>query len=258
MQAAEEFAPGVWVTTVALGEYDVRGALVVGERRALVWDTLSHPRDMAAWRPLVGSRELVVAYSHADWDHVWGTAGLPHDTAVVVSQDACAARFEADVPQTLAAKRREHPGTWDEVRLVPPGETFLHDLTLDLGGLTVNLHHLPGHTADCIVGLVHERGILLAGDTVETPCPVVPPDSPLTAWIAELRRWERDERVRAVVPAHGRVGGPEVIVETLGYLEALAGGCPIEPRGELTPFYAATHRANLAWRGPGSASAPSA
>jgi glyoxylase-like metal-dependent hydrolase (beta-lactamase superfamily II) len=232
MQAAEEFAPGVWVTTVALGEYDVRGALVVGERRALVWDTLSHPRDMAVWRPLVGSRELVIAYSHADWDHVWGTAGLPHDTAVVVSQDACAARFEADVPLTLAARRREHPGTWDEVRLVPPGETFLHDLTLDLGGLTVTLHHLPGHTVDCIVGLVHERGILLAGDTVETPCPVV--------------------------PAHGRVGGPEVIVETLGYLEALARGCPIEPRGELTPFYAATHRANLAWRAPGSASAPSA
>lgn len=257
MQTAEQLAPGVWTTTVALGDYDVRGALVVGERRALVWDTLSHPRDMAAWLPLVGSRELVIAYSHADWDHVWGTAGLPHDTAVIVSHAACATRFGGDVPQTLAAKRREHPGRWDEVRLVPPAETFSRDLTLDLGGLTVTLRHLPGHTADCIVGLVREPGILLAGDTVETPCPVVPADSPLPEWIAELRRWERDERVRVVVPAHGRVGGPEVIAETVGYLEALAGGRPNEPRGELTPFYAETHRANLAWRRPGSAPAPS-
>lgn len=48
-----------------------------GRRRALVWDTLSHPRDMAGWLPLISPLELVIVYSHADWDHIWGTAGPP-------------------------------------------------------------------------------------------------------------------------------------------------------------------------------------
>jgi glyoxylase-like metal-dependent hydrolase (beta-lactamase superfamily II) len=247
MQAAEELAPGVWTTTVALDEYAVRGALLLGEHRALAWDTLSHPRDMAPWRALLGHRELAIVYSHGDWDHVWGTVGLPHEGALIVAHEACAARFAVDVPATLAAKRREQPGAWDDVRLVPPSETFSRDRALDLGGLTVSLHHLPGHTPDCIVGFVRERGILLAGDTVETPCPVVPADSPLREWIAGLRRWARDERVRVVVPAHGRVGGRELIAETLRYLDGLASGHPVAPQGELTPFYEETHRANLAW-----------
>ncbi len=75
--------------------------------------------------------------------------------------------------------------------------------TVELGSLTLELHHLPGHTPDTIVGFVPERGLLLMGDTAETPLPVVPPDSPLAAWIGGLERWEHDPRVRIVVPAHG-------------------------------------------------------
>ena len=67
-------ADGVWCTEVSLRDYDVRGALVVGRAGVLVWDTLSHPRDVAGFRPLFGDRALTIAYSHADWDHVWELA----------------------------------------------------------------------------------------------------------------------------------------------------------------------------------------
>jgi glyoxylase-like metal-dependent hydrolase (beta-lactamase superfamily II) len=67
----------IWTAEVALREYDVRGALVLGDGHALVWDTLSHPRDMHPYLALIADVDLVVAYSHADWDHIWGTAGLP-------------------------------------------------------------------------------------------------------------------------------------------------------------------------------------
>jgi len=69
---ANTIGDGIFATEVALGEYDVRGVLLVGDARAVVWDTLSHPRDMTRWRPLIGGRDLVVVYSHADWDHIWG------------------------------------------------------------------------------------------------------------------------------------------------------------------------------------------
>jgi glyoxylase-like metal-dependent hydrolase (beta-lactamase superfamily II) len=130
---------------------------------------------------------------------------------------------------------------------VAPTETFTRERSVDLGGLTLTLHHLPGHTPDCIVGFIPERGMLLAGDTVETPCPVVPSDSPLSEWISELNQWAADARVRMVVPAHGAVGGRDLLRQTVTYLEGLRSGTPIEPQGPLSAFYRETHQQNLRW-----------
>ena len=246
-----EVAPGVLFVNVSTPEYDVRGALLLGRTHALVWDTLTHPRDMAPFATLLGARRLTIVYSHADWDHVWGTAGLPLEEAEIVAHRHCLERFSSDVPETLAARRKEEPGLWDAVRLVPPSRTFDAELDLDLGDLTLCLRHLPGHTADCLVGFVPEHGVLLAGDTVETPFPVVPAGAPLREWVQGLHRWTRDTRVKTVVPAHGRVGGIDVVTSTVDYLQALADGTPTTPSGPLSSFYEATHRANLEWRRPG-------
>jgi hypothetical protein len=56
----------VWMTVVTLREFDVRGALVKGSERAVVWDTLSHPQDMTCFRPLVEDCDVAIVYSHAD------------------------------------------------------------------------------------------------------------------------------------------------------------------------------------------------
>lgn len=250
-RAAEAVDPGIWIARVALDEYDVRGALLVGDRRALVWDTLSRPRDMAPWLPLIGDRDLVIAYSHADWDHIWGTAGLPHERARIVAHALTRDRFDTDVPLVLEQKQAAEPGAWDEVVIVPPTESFEREWSLDLGGMTLVLHHLPGHTPDCIVGFIPERGALLAGDTVETPCPVVPTDSPLRAWISELRRWADDERVRIVIPAHGPIGGREILRQNIAYLEGILTRHPVEPQGALTDFYRETHLQNVRWQNGG-------
>jgi len=245
----EQLEPGIWVRQVALEDYAVRGALLLGDERAVVWDTLSRPGDMRPFLPLLADRHLVVVYSHADWDHVWGTAGLPYGQAPIIAHERARARFTSDVPAALAEKQAAEPGVWDDVVLVPPTEGIERRGVIELGGLSLELHALPGHTLDCIVGFVPERGLLLAGDTVETPFPVVPADSLLAGWISELERWASDDRVRTVVPAHGRIGGREVLVDTVAYLGAILRGQPIEPQGVLTPFYRQTHLANIRWAG---------
>ena len=199
--------------------------------------------------PLVNGLDLTIVYSHADWDHIWGTAGLPYNGARIVAHDLTLQRFGADVPVVLAERQAAQPGNFGDVVLVPPTESFARERSLDLDDLTLTLHHLPGHTRDCIVGFVPERGVLLAGDTVETPCPVVPADSDLVAWISALERWGRDERVRTVIPAHGPIGGRELLHENVAYLQAIADGRPIDPRGPLTAFYRETHAQNLRWQG---------
>ena len=137
--------------------------------------------------------------------------------------------------------------------LVPPTETFASEWSVNLGGMNFVLHHLPGHTPDCAVGFIPERGVLFAGDTVETPCPVVPKNSPLEEWVSQLRRWAADTRVQKVDPAHGPIGGREILEENVTYLEGILSSRPINPRGSFTPFYRATHEQNLRWQGRGGA-----
>jgi glyoxylase-like metal-dependent hydrolase (beta-lactamase superfamily II) len=242
MTMLRELQPGLWLTELELEDFDVRGAVLLGSRRAVVWDTLSHPRDMAGVSELVAGRPLSVVYSHADWDHVWGTAALRADE--VVGHATCLERFSDDVPATLKRKLVERPQHWGDVRLIPPNRTFQSDLTIELGDLTLVLHHLPGHTPDCCVGFIPERGLLLMGDCVETPLPVVNAGSPFEAWIAGLAAWAVDERVHTVIPAHGPVGGRELVTRTIAYLSALLSGESPEAPAALTDFYRETHERN--------------
>lgn len=238
----------LWVQELDLGIFDLRGSLVLGMERALVWDSLSHPRDMAPYLPLIGDRDLFLVYSHADWDHVWGTAGLTPLPATIISHACCAHRFATDVPATLARKLAAEPGKWDDVQLVPPNVMIERTCSLDLGGLTVELHHLPGHTDDCLIALLPEHGIALMGDTIETPFPVVPQGSDLSAWVEQLRRWEQVPALIRMVPCHGPMGGREIISQTIDYLVRLKNGDAFDLPAELTPFYRETHASNLQWR----------
>lgn len=246
------FRPNLWLTELDLPEFSVRGAVIIGQQRAVVWDTLSHPRDMAQVRPLLDNKALIIVYSHADWDHVWGTVGLDYSGQSIIAQTECLARFSTDAPITLHKKQTAEPGAWDEVILVAPTITFQDQYAIDLGGVTLTLHHLPGHTEDCIVGFIPEWGVLLAGDTVETPFPVIPRDSPLDQWRMALQNWAQDKRVQTVIPAHGAIGGRELIERNLEYLQAIGDHHSINVPEGLDDFYRETHAGNLQWCGPGA------
>ena len=233
------------LTETQVPGFSVRGAVVVGEERAVVWDTLSRPADMEAVRPLLADREVVVVYSHADWDHAWGTAGLG-SVAEVVAHRTAAERLAREAPGELEAKRREDQGRYADVRIVLPTLTFDRSHDLQLGGLTLELRALPGHTADCIVGLVPQLGVLLAGDTVETPLPLLNRGSGVSGWVRDLEAWARDARVQRVVPAHGELGGPELLGRTAGYLRGLLAGVSEPPGEALDDFYRKAHARNLA------------
>jgi len=244
MTTLRQYLPGIFLTELRLADFDVRGAVIIGSQRAVIWDSLSHPRDMRPLKDILPGEWLLI-YSHADWDHVWGTAGLAFEGKSIIGQVNCLERFSEDVPVELQEKKTAQPGNWDEVVLIPPTLTFDRELTLALGNLTISLHHLPGHTKDCIVGFIHEHGLLLAGDAIETPFPVVNAGSPLDAWIAALRNWERNDRVKHVIPSHGTVGGKELIRQNIDYLEKLKSGSAVRLPDDVDDFYRKTHLENV-------------
>lgn len=248
--------PGLHLLEAEVDDFDVRAALVVGRDRVVVWDTLAHPAQMEGVLGLVAAAAesasrsaprrlpITVVYSHADWDHAWGTCALG-DVEAVVAHARAEGRFRTDVPAELEARRSREPGAWDAVRLVPPTAVFERSHAVDVGGATLELHALPGHTLDCIVGFVPEWGVLLAGDTVETPLPVVNDGAAVGRWAEALARWHDDIRVTTLVPSHGPVGGPELLAGTLRYLEGLSAGRSPEDLPALPRFYRETHQRNL-------------
>ncbi|MFN8374224.1 MAG: MBL fold metallo-hydrolase [Anaerolineae bacterium] len=244
MSHLQEFAPNLYLTETQVEDFDVRGVVIIGGKRSVVWDTLSHPRDMLPVLPLLADKYTMIVYSHADWDHIWGTAALPHHE--IIGHKKCYERFFADVPTYLQDKKAEQPGKWDEVVLAAPTMTFSGQMNLDLGGVTLQLHHLAGHTLDCCVGFIPEWGVLLAGDTVETPLPIVEEDSPMDVWLQELERWEKDERVKTVIPSHGPISDRSLITRNIAYLKGLFDGSAKDLLpAVMTQFYWDTHEQNL-------------
>ena len=183
MRQIHEIQPNLFALDVALQGYNVRGVIIIGERYAAIWDTLVSPDDMAALESLVGDKPFHVIYSHADWDHIWGTDGFSATPLNICAHVECLRRFGADVPHTLQQMQEEEPGKWDDVKLHAPDLTFKSHLALDLGGITLELHHLPGHTADCIVGWLPQWNVLLGGDTIESPLPVVNDARLVSRWL---------------------------------------------------------------------------
>jgi glyoxylase-like metal-dependent hydrolase (beta-lactamase superfamily II) len=176
----------------------------------------------------------------------------------VVAHARAERRFRSDVPEELRRRQADEPGLWDAVRLVPPTVLFEGTHAVALGGATLELHALPGHTPDCIVGFVPEWGVLLAGDTVETPLPVVNDGGAVRGWARSLERWRDDGRVVTVVPAHGPVGGRELLEHNVRYLRELAEGGGSAGASVLPPFYRETHLRNqkLAGSARGGDAAP--
>jgi len=264
--------PGLWTVEVDAPGFAVRAAVLLGRDRALVWDTLCRPSDMEPVRGLLAGREPVVVYSHADWDHVWGTAGLEAVRAVIAHEGA-ALRLAQHGQAELDAQRALEPGRYDAVRLVHPTETFAATRTLDLGApepirraapppapaeagqahapaggeLRVVLHALPGHTPDSAVAWLPHLGVLLAGDAVETPLPEVNDAALVPDWIRALEGWAAEPGLELVVPSHGAIGGPELLLRTAEYLRGLLAGRTEAP--EDTPaegFYREVHTRNVA------------
>lgn len=245
MAEIKQHSDKVWLIEAHTDEYDVRGAVITGDEYAVVLDTLSHPNDMHEVNELLGELPFYIVYTHADWDHIWGNAGLSRQPLAIVAHELAYNRFLTDVPQTLREKQLAEPNKWDEIVIVQPTILFNSQMILRLGDITLQLHTLPGHTKDCIIGFIPELGIWLGGDTVETPLPVIENREDVAAWSVALGAWSMNENVHSVIPAHGAVGSRDEIRKTYDYLSQLLSGGKVSVPDNLSDFYRTTHQENL-------------
>jgi len=230
--AVKEVSKGVFVITDRRIPFVPNIGIILGEDAALVVDTGMGPANGAkvldAARKIAGRRRLILTLTHFHPEHGYGAQ---------VFKGIAEIRYNRAQRDELAAKGRTYldmfktfgPGlatALEGTEIVFPDEVYDGDsLTIDLGGQKVELRTWgKAHTGgDQIVWLPRER-ILFTGDLAEERMfpifPWFPPndtDIDAACWtkiLSELESW----KPAVVVPGHGDLGGPEILVAVRDYL----------------------------------------
>lgn len=158
----QELLPGVFHICDGRDNYCT---LLAGERGAILFDTMMGFDDLRGYVRELTPFDPVVINSHCHFDHMGGNYQFDR---VYMSRDdlflmELGCQRIPTLTETLHADLTPMLPSYtdlDRLAFVGEGEVF------DLGGMTVEVVALPGHTPGCIGLLCRELRLLLAGDAL--------------------------------------------------------------------------------------------
>lgn len=161
--------------------------LILGNEKAVLFDTCSGLGNLKLHVSTLTSLPLIVINSHGHYDHVGGN--YQFDEIFIHHDDMDLARQQS-VPEIRShLKMKQGEIDFEEGIEVKKGslKPISENTKLDLGGTTVQVVHLPGHTKGSIGLLLLEEKILLSGDAA-TPimCMFFPESCPMSVYLSTL------------------------------------------------------------------------
>ena len=149
-----EVRPDVWLMDEA---HEATGYLVVGREKACVIDTMNGYNDLYTAVRKITDKPLIVVNTHGHPDHIFGN--IYFEEARMNPADSELARMFTEDPEFL--KMCDEKG-----RKMPPFRDIHPGDVIDLGGRTLEVYGLPGHTPGGILLLLKEDRILFTGDSI--------------------------------------------------------------------------------------------
>ena len=222
----ERIADDIYVFRSRLYAQVTAGAILTKEGVILI-DTLFYPEETEALRNFLeerlGQQVRYVINTHYHADHTLGTCQFPR--AQVVSHALCRDLLDTKGREGLLQMQQTQAEEFGGAVVVLPDMVFDEgSLSIYLGGKTVELIHLPGHSKDLIGAMVHNNRILFASDTA-MPVPTLF-DGNYDDLLASLRAI-LEIAPDSVVQGHGEVilrGEVASIIEAdIEYLELIRG-----------------------------------
>ena len=150
----KEIRPGIYLMDEA---HEATGYLVIGNDRACVIDTMNGYNNLYHSVRKLTDKPLIVVNTHGHPDHIFGNVYF--DEAYMNPADLPLSRMFTEDPEFLQ-QCSEKGVKMPPFRDICPGET------IDLGGRTLEVFSLPGHTPGGILLLLREDRILFTGDSV--------------------------------------------------------------------------------------------
>ena len=223
-------APAVFAIYEPHQSEETIGYLIVGQQRALLFDTGMGIGDVKSVTAQLTQLSVVVLNSHTHDDHVGGN--WQFDTVYGMDTD-----FTRKSAQGSRAAAQEEIGPGQICGTLPKGfdpaayatrpwkiTKFMHDGDLiDLGGRSLTIIATPGHTPDAISLFDAANGLLFTGDTYYPGTIwIYAPETNLAAYDASIRRLAAlAPQVRMVLGAHNiPVASPSVLPQLVTAFEA--------------------------------------
>jgi glyoxylase-like metal-dependent hydrolase (beta-lactamase superfamily II) len=210
------------------------GYLIVGQKRALLFDTGMGISDVKKITAELTKLPIIVVNSHTHDDHVGGNwefdtvygmdtdftrndaKGSREDAQAEVTPDQiCGSLPKGFDPQTYVTR------PWKITAYMHDGERF------DLGDRTIEVIATPGHTPDAISLIDRANGLLFTGDTYY-PAPIwlFRPETDLDAYAASIRHLAAlAPQIKLVLGAHNiPVASPAGLAQLVTAFDAVRTG----------------------------------
>ncbi len=151
----KEVKPGIFLMDEA---HEATGYLVVGKERACMIDTMNGYNDLFQAARNITDKPLVVVNTHGHPDHIFGNVYFS-EAAYMHPADLELARSFTESQEFIDLCRKNN-------FVFPPFRDILPGDVMDLGGRTLEIFALPGHTPGSILLLLREDRVLFTGDSV--------------------------------------------------------------------------------------------
>lgn len=156
------------------------GYLVLGEKQALVVDTMTGYEDVKAVIREITNLPLMVVNTHGHPDHIYGN--IYFDRAYIHPADLPVAETFMKEPE-FVSECRKHNLRMPEFSPIYPGEK------INLGGVELEVIGLPGHTPGGICLFIRKDRILFTGDSIlEQTWMQLPESLPMEKFLESLDR----------------------------------------------------------------------
>lgn len=176
---------------------EVISYLIEGEDRALLFDTGNGIEDIKAVVDRLTDKPVTVINSHSHYDHVGGN----HQFGRILSVSTdFSHEMEHGLPNAAVREELSQPalcksppsGAKLETHVIKPYSitgTLKDGDVIDLGGRTLEILQVPGHTSDAVALLERDTGYLWIGDTYYNgPIWLFAPQTDLEAYRATMKR----------------------------------------------------------------------
>ena len=150
-----EVRPGIYLMDEG---HEATGYLVVGEKRACVIDTMNGYNDLYREVRKLTDKPVTVVNTHGHPDHIFGN---------VYFREACFLHpADREMTRMFTESREWHDFCRERNVTMPPFRDILPGDVINLGGRTLEVFALPGHTPGGILLLLREDRVLFTGDSV--------------------------------------------------------------------------------------------
>lgn len=206
--------------------FGANAGVVVGNKGAMVVDTLTSDKEgkqlLADVREITKLPILWVVNTHYHLDHAWGNCVFEAEGAKIIGASP-ASKLLAERGAYGLAHVDQHGLKQEDIEgttLAPATVSFSGTMSIDLGGVSVELRSLPhGHCPDNLMVWVAQDKTLFSGDLLFVGCHPFIGESDIPGWLADLDA-VASLGAEKIVSGHGRLAGAKDIAEMRAYLKA--------------------------------------